>query len=63
MCVIVIDQVPLPLPNCPTNVPMPPDTIALLEQLASVPLRTNDIHNMTDQHIVLVKVRHYTMNG
>ena len=33
----------LPLPDCPTTVPMPPETIALLEQLTSVPLTAAQI--------------------
>ena len=33
----------LPLPDCPTTVPMPPETIALLEQLASVPLTDTQV--------------------
>ena len=33
----------LPLPECPTTVPMPPETIVLLEQLASVPLTAAQI--------------------
>ena len=53
----------LPLPECPTTVPMPPETIALLEQLASVPLTVAQIRNMTDQDPVLAKVKHYTQNG
>ena len=38
----------LPLPDCPTNVPMSPETIVLLEQLASVPLTAAKIHSMID---------------
>ena len=53
----------LPLPECPTTVPMPPETVALLEQLASVPLTAAQIRNMTDQDPVLAKVKHYTQNG
>ena len=33
----------LPFPDCPTTVPMPPETIALLEQLASIPLTATQI--------------------
>ena len=53
----------LPLPDCPTTVPMPPETIALLEQLASVPLTATQIRNMTDRDPVLTKVKQYTQNG
>ena len=34
----------LPLPIHPTNVPMQPETITLLAQLASVPLTATQIH-------------------
>ena len=47
----------LHLPDCPTNVPMPPETIALLEQLARVPLTAAKICSMTDQDPVLTKVK------
>ena len=53
----------LPLPDCPTNVPMPPETIALLEQLASVPLTAAQIRKMTDRDPVLAKVKQYTWKG
>ena len=53
----------LPLPDCPTNVPMPPETIALLEQLASVPLTAAQIRKMTDRDPVLAKVKQYTRKG
>ena len=47
----------LHLPDCPTTVLMPPETIALLEQLASVPLTATQIQNMTDRDPMLTKVR------
>ena len=53
----------LPLPDCPTTVPMPPETIALLEQLASVPLTSTQIRNMTNRDPVLAKVKQYTQTG
>ena len=53
----------LPLPDCPTNVPIPPETIALLEQLASVPLTAAQIRKMTDRDPVLAKVKQYTLKG
>ena len=53
----------LPLPECPTAVPMPPETTAFFEQLASVPLATAQIQSMTDQDHVLAKVKLYTQNG
>ena len=53
----------LPLPDCPTNVPMPPETIALLEQLASIPLTAAQICKMTDRDPVLPNVKQYTQKG
>ena len=47
----------LPLPDCPTNVPTPPETIVLLEQLASDPLTATQIRKMTHRHPVLSKVK------
>ena len=57
------DALRLPLPDCSTTVPMPPETIALLKQLASVPLTVTQIQNMTDRDPVLVKVKQYTQSG
>ena len=53
----------LPLPDCPTTVPVPPETIGLLEQLASVPLTATQIRTMTARDPVLAKVKQYTQNG
>ena len=53
----------LPLPDCPINVPMLPQTIALLEQLASVPLTTTQICKMTNHNPVLAKMKQYLLNG
>ena len=53
----------LPLPDCPDNVPTPPETIALLEQLTHVPLTSTQIRSMTDRDPVLACVKEYTRNG
>ena len=53
----------LPLPGCPTNVSMPPETIVLFEHLVSVPLTATQIHKMTDNNPVLAKVKQYTLKG
>ena len=45
------------------TVPMWPETIALLEQLASVPLTATQICKMTDHDPVLAKVKQYTLKG
>lgn len=47
----------LPLPDCPTTVPTSPETIALLEQSATVPLTATQIQNMTDRDPVLAQVK------
>ena len=52
---------PLPLPDCATNVSMPPETIVLFEQLVSVPLTATQIHKTTDDDPVLAKVKQYTL--
>ena len=39
----------LPLTANPDNVPRPPETIALLEQLANFPLAASQIKSMTDR--------------
>jgi len=50
----------LPLLECPKTVPIPPETIALLEQLASIPLTATQIKSMTGRDPVLAKVKQYT---
>ena len=42
---------------------MPPETIALLEQLSSVLLTATEIRNMTNRDPMLAKVKHYTQSG
>ena len=53
----------LPLPECPPSVPKPPETIALLEHLAKVPLTSTQIRSMTDRDPTLAKVKQLTQNG
>ena len=53
----------LPLSDCPTNISMPPKTIAVLEQLESVPLTATQIRKMTDRDPVLAKMKQYTWKG
>ena len=45
------------------TVPMPLETIALLEQLASVALTATQICKITDHDPVLAKVNQYTLKG
>ena len=53
----------LSLPDCPTNVSWPPETILLFEQLVNVPLTATQICKMTDHDPVLAKVKQYTLKG
>ena len=50
----------LPLIVHPKNVPRPPETIALLEHLANVPLTASRIKSMTDRDPTLAKVKQFT---
>ena len=45
------------------TVPMLSEAIALLEQLASVPLTATQIRKITDHNPVLAKVKQYTLKG
>ena len=45
------------------TVPMPPETIVLLKQLANVPLAAIQICKITDHDPVLAKVKQYTLKG
>jgi len=53
----------LPLLDCPKTVPLSLETIALLEQLASVPLTVTQIKFMTDRDPVLAKVKWFSQTG
>ena len=53
----------LPLTAHPEIVPRPPETIALLEHLASVPLAASQIKSMTDRDPTLSKVKQFTQTG
>ena len=50
----------LPLTAHPENVPRPPETIALLEHLANVPLTASQIKSMSDHDPTLAKVKQFT---
>ena len=47
----------------PEIVPRPPETIALLEHLANVPLAASQIKSMTDCDPTLAKVKQFTQTG
>ena len=53
----------LPLTAHPEIVPRPPETIALLEHLANVPLAASQIKSMTDRDPTLAKVKQFTQTG
>ena len=53
----------LPLPITPVNVPMPADTIHLLEQLNSTPVTATLIKKWTAQNPILAKVKNLVLKG
>ena len=53
----------LPLPTAPANVPLPADTIHLLEQLNSTPVTATMIKKWTAQDPVLAKVKNLLLKG
>ena len=53
----------LPLFEWPVNVPSPPETIALMEQLATMPLSATQFRTMTNCNPVLAKVKQFTLHG
>ena len=53
----------LPLTDHPESIPKPPETIALLEHLASVPLAASQIKSMTDRDPTLAKVKQFVQTG
>ena len=53
----------LPLPTAPANVPLPADTIHLLEQLNSTPATATMIKKWTAQDPVLAKVKNLLLKG
>ena len=53
----------LPLPESPPDVPLPGETILLLEQLQSSPITAGQIKNWTNQDPVLSRVRNNVLHG
>ena len=53
----------LPLPDIPTEIPMPADTNFLLEHLNNTPVTANMIKRWTNQDPVLAKVRNLVLQG
>ena len=53
----------LPLTDHPESLPKPPETIVLLEHLASVPLAASQIKSMTDHDPTPAKVKQFVQTG
>ena len=53
----------LPLPVSPQDIPLPGETILLLEQLQSSPITAAQIRKWTNQDPVLSRVRNYVLQG
>lgn len=53
----------LPLPTCPAQVPLPPETIKLMEHLDSTPVTASQIRTLTSRDPLLSKVKHFIQHG
>ena len=53
----------LPLPESPPDVPLPGETILLMEQLQSSPITAGQIKKWTDQDPILSRVRNFVLQG
>ena len=53
----------LPLPDCPSNIPTPGETIFLVESLSSTPINTKQVAKWTSQDPILSRVRHLIERG
>ena len=53
----------LPLPDSPTEVPIPGDTIMVMDMLHSLPVTARDIKTWTDRDPVLSKIRNFVLKG
>ena len=53
----------LPLPDCPSNIPTPGETIFLVESLSSTPINTKQVVKWTSQDPILSRVRHLIERG
>ena len=53
----------LPLPDSPTNVPTPGETILLMEALQSFPVTTDQIGQWTTRDSTLAKVKDLILHG
>ena len=53
----------LPLPSCPAQVPLPPETIKLMEHLDSTPVTSSQIRTLTSWDLGLSKVKQFVQHG
>ena len=53
----------LPLSDIPIKVPVPPETILLMERLSSIPVTATQISQWTSQDTILSKVKNFVLNG
>ena len=53
----------LPLPDPPKNIPLPAETVLLMETLDSSPITARQVKTWTDQDPLLAKVRSLTQQG
>ena len=53
----------LPLPGIPTDIPMPTDTVFLLQKSNDTPVTANMIKRWTNQDPVLAKVKNFVLKG
>ena len=53
----------LPLPDAPTHVPLPPETVLLFETLGTSPVTASEIKCWVDEDPILSRVRNYVMEG
>ena len=53
----------LPLPDSPTNVPIPGETVLLMSALQSSPVTANQIRQWTTRDPLLAKVRDFILHG
>ena len=53
----------LPLPKAPVNIPVPEETILLMDALKFSPVNANQIKLWTDRDPLLAKVRHLVLHG
>ena len=53
----------LPLPQTPNNVPVPGETVLLMEHLSFTPISTAQVKLWTDQDPILAKIKRQLLSG